>query len=169
MNSADLDIIVAEDNMVQRTYICRLIEGLGYGTIPAEDGSQALDALRTSDAQIVIADYHMPHTNGLELTRQIRGQQLDHYVHIILITGDEKDDVRTLALEAGADDFISKSSDPTALRVRVRSAARLTHHARQLAEQHQMLQEVNNRINADLKAGANAQRALLPAISREIL
>ena len=61
-----LDVILAEDNIVQRTYLARMIKHLGYRTIEAEDGREALELVRTTGAQILISDYHMPHLNGIE-------------------------------------------------------------------------------------------------------
>ncbi|WP_163850813.1 PP2C family protein-serine/threonine phosphatase [Pseudooceanicola aestuarii] len=164
-----LEIVVAEDNLIQRTYLVALIESLGYRTLAAENGQEALDLVKRTGAQIVISDYQMPLVNGIELTRKLRDLDLDHYVHIILITGSEQDDVRLEALEAGADDFLSKGRDPAALQVRIRAATRLIHHARELAEQHRVLREANDRINKDLKAAATAQRQLLPEIKKALL
>lgn len=164
-----LEIIIAEDNLVQRMYLTRVIEKLGYSALPAEDGREALDLVKRTGAQIVVSDYHMPRMDGLDLTKAVRALDLDHYVHIILITGSEQADVRSQALEAGADDFLSKGRDPVALRARVRAATRLIHHARELAEQHRILKEANARINEDLKAAANAQRQLLPDIQKDML
>lgn len=164
-----LEIVVAEDNLIQRTYLARVIEKLGYKAIPAEDGAEALELVKNTGAQIVITDYHMPNVNGIALTRHLRALELDHYVHIILITGLEQGDVRSEALEAGADDFLTKGHDPVALQARLRAASRLIDHARELAEQHRILKEANDRINEDLKTAANAQRQLLPDIHKDIL
>ena len=164
-----LDVILAEDNIVQRTYLARMIEHLGYRTIEAEDGREALELVRTTGAQILISDYNMPHLNGIELTRAVRGLDLDHYVHIIMITGNEHADVGAEALEAGADDFLPKGNDPARLRARMRTASRLICHAGELAEQHRVLKEANDRIQEDLKAAALAQRQLLPDIHKDML
>ena len=164
-----LDVILAEDNIVQRTYLARMIERLGYRTIEAEDGLEALELVRTSGAQILISDYHMPHMNGIELTRAVRGLNLDHYVHIIMITGNEHATLGAEALEAGADDFLPKGNDPARLQARMRTASRLICHARELADQHRILKEANDRIQEDLKAAALAQRQLLPDIHKDIL
>ncbi|MHA6327066.1 PP2C family protein-serine/threonine phosphatase [Roseivivax sp. CAU 1753] len=164
-----LGIIVAEDDLIQRTYLTRVIENLGYKSFPAEDGQEALDLIRKTGAQIVISDYRMPIVDGIELTRQVRRLNLANYVHIILVTGSAEDDVREAALEAGADDFLSKGRNAAALRARLRAASRLIHHSRELADQHRILKEANDRIIEDLKAAANAQRQLLPDIHADIL
>lgn len=163
-----LDVILAEDNIVQRTYLSQMIKHLGYRTIEAEDGREALELVRTTGAQILISDYHMPHLNGVELTRAVRALDLDHYVHIIMITGSGHSGVGAEALDAGADDFLPKGHDPARLQARMRTASRLIYHARELAEQHRVLKEANDRIQEDLKAAALAQRQLLPEIHKEI-
>lgn len=127
--------------------------------------------LQTSRAEILITDYEMPGMNGIDLTRAARSLDLGRYVHIILITGTDAgdSDVRAGALNAGADDFLNKDADPTALKARLRTAMRLIHHGQELAQQHRAMKEANDRINEDLAAAAHAQRNLLPDINTNIL
>lgn len=165
-----LDVIVAEDNLIQRTFLARVIESLGYRPFTAEDGRAALDLVTETGAQILITDYHMPGLDGIELTRRIRQLDLDHYVHIILVTGSANENgVRLEALDAGADDFLGKGRETAGLQARLRVASRLIRHARELAEQHRILKEANDHIHADLVAAANAQHQLLPHLQQDIL
>lgn len=163
-----LEVVVAEDNLIQRTYLAMVIEKLGYKCFTAENGQVALELVRETGAQIVISDYRMPVLDGIELTKQLRQLDLGHYVHIILLTGSAADTVRAAALEAGADDFLSKGRNTAALQARLRAASRLIHHAHELAEQHRVLKEANDRIQEDLKTAANAQRQLLPELHEDI-
>lgn len=165
--TAQLDVILAEDNVVQRTYLARMIQHLGYRTFEAEDGNQALKLVQSTGAQILISDYQMPNLDGIALTRAVRELDLDHYVHIIMVTGNEHTDVGTEALQAGVDDFLPKGHDPARLRARMSTAARLIHHTQELAEQHRILKEANDRIHEDLRAAASAQRQLLPDIHED--
>jgi phosphoserine phosphatase RsbU/P len=167
--TAALDVIIAEDNIVQRTYLARMIEHLGYKTFLAEDGQEALDLVRSTGAQILISDYNMPLLDGIELTRAVRALGLDHYVHIIMMTGEQHRDIGNEALDAGADDFLAKGRDPARLKARLRTASRLISHSRELAEQHRILKEANERIQEDLRSAALAQRQLLPDIHKDIL
>lgn len=166
--SQALTVIVAEDNRLQRVILSRMVESLGYLVLPAEDGQEALDLVRRTDAQIVLSDYQMPELNGIELTRRIRDLDLGHYVHVIMITGREDDAIRSEAFEAGVDDFLAKGQNPVALRARIRSASRLVQHARDLAESNRVLRETHQRLEEDLTAAANAQRQLLPEIHEHI-
>jgi phosphoserine phosphatase RsbU/P len=164
-----IKIIVAEDNPIQREYLSLLINKLGYDPLPAEDGVVALRLLRETDAQIIISDFEMPNLNGIELTRAVRQLALDHYVHIIMITGLNDDDFWREAMDAGADDFLSKASSPAMLKARIRAATRLIFHAMELAERTRALKETHDRINQDLLAAANAQRQLLPDLQDDFL
>lgn len=169
-----IEVIVAEDNIVQRAYMCRLIESIGFASfkaLEAEDGQAALELIKTTRAEILITDYEMPFLNGIELTRAARSLDLDRYVHIILITGSMTGDyeVRSEALDAGADDFLAKQNDQSALKARLKTAMRLIQHGKELEEQHRVLKEANDQINEDLAAAAHAQRNLLPDINTNIL
>ncbi len=164
-----LDVVIAEDNAVQRTYLARMIERLGYRIFEAEDGRAALELICTTGAQILITDYNMPHLNGIELTRALRGMSLDHYVYIIMITSNESTQVGAEALKAGVDDFLPKGNDPARLQARMRAATRMISHAGELAEQHRVLKEANDRIQEDLRTASLAQRQLLPDLQKDIL
>ncbi len=162
-------IVVAEDNSVQRMLICQLIEKLGYEAIQTVDGMEALDKVQNTGSQIVISDFRMPKLNGIELTQKIRELDLDRYVHIIMITGSEEDDVRSEAMRAGVDDFITKGKITLMLKARISAATRLIQHEQELAERTRILKESNDRIQADLRAAAAAQRRLLPDMHGDLL
>ena len=85
-----------------------------------------------------------------------------------MITGNEQDDVRNEALEAGVDDFLNKMRSPVMLKARIRAATRLINHAEELAERNRIVKESNEHIQKDLQAAAEAQRQLLPEIHEEM-
>ncbi|WP_163849364.1 PP2C family protein-serine/threonine phosphatase [Pseudooceanicola aestuarii] len=166
---APLDVVVAGEHPGRRHSLGRLIEGLGYRTLSAADGVEALKLLRHSGAQIVISDCKLPQVDGIGLTRAVRELDLDHYVHIILMTGRDQDDTRSAALAAGADAFLPRERDSAALKARLRAASRFIRHAGDMAGHQRTLRQANERITADLKSAANAQRRLLPARSQRML
>ena len=167
--SAPLKILVAEDNIVQRMYLAKLIETLGYEPVCVEGGREALEQVRDNKIQIVISDYQMPCLNGIQLTQEIRKLDLDYYVYVVMITGNENDEVRGEALEAGVDDFLNKTRSPVMLNARIRAATRLIKHADELAERTRVLKESNDHIQKDLHAAAAAQRQLLPDIKKDLM
>lgn len=167
--SGALKIIVVEDDEIQRLYYCGLINGLGYEAIEAEDGLVALDLVKRTDAQIVISDLQMPNLDGIGLTQAVRDLGLEHYVHIIVLTGADETEIRNDALRAGADDFITKGGGTAMLRARIRAATRLINHATELAKRNRVLKEYNERIQEDLRAAAAAQRQLLPNLQEDLM
>ena len=169
MLTSPLKIVVAEDSELQRLYLCSLINGLGFKAIEAKDGVQALELAAQTSAQIVISDIEMPNMDGISLTREIRELDVDYYIHVILVTGADETDIRDEALEAGADDFITKGSSTAMLKTRLRTATRLITHAAELAERTRTLKETNERIEEDLRTAATAQTQLLPDLKEDIL
>lgn len=130
-----LEIIVAEDNGVQRMYLAGLIRKLGHKTIEAKNGQEAFEALISSHAPIVITDLQMPELDGIELTKKIRATMMDSYIHIIMLTSTRQEKERAMAQEAGVDDFLSKETDIASLRARINTAARLVSHEKKLVMQ----------------------------------
>ena len=119
-------VLVADDDTLNREFLKQLLVSHGYDVLVAEDGASALNILKKPSApQIALLDWEMPGLNGIELCRAIRRDLLDHYVHVLLISGVHPDEHRIAALEAGADDFLPKPYHPDVLLARLRVASRL--------------------------------------------
>ncbi len=107
-------ILVAEDDLVNQRYLTRLLEKMGCDVTLAEDGKEAVEALKDSRFDIVLMDVEMPLMNGLEATRTIRNDEtgcLQPDIPIVALTahamwGDEQ-----RCLHAGMDDYIPKPVD----------------------------------------------------------
>jgi len=107
-------LLVVEDDLVSQRYIMRLLEKMGSEVVLAEDGLQAVDALKAERFDIVLMDVEMPIMNGIEATRAIRQLEtecLNPDVPIIALTahamwGDEQ-----RCKHAGMDDYVPKPVD----------------------------------------------------------
>ncbi len=168
-NVPKLKIIVAEDDEVQRRYLALILSKLGHEALLAENGTEALRLVRETNAPLVISDLDMPGLNGVELAREIRRLELDHYVHIIMVTSGDQVADRKAALDAGVDDFMLKPLDMSRLMTRIRGASRIIQHEIDLAERTRVLKEAKERIENDLQAAAAAQRRLLPKAQGNVL
>lgn len=120
-----MKILIVEDELVSRNKLERLIHSLGYETLVAVDGKEALKIWRSERPRIVITDWIMPKLDGIELCKQIRKAEGSQYTYIIMVTS--KTDTHDLveSLEAGADDFISKPYVKEELAVRIRAGRRI--------------------------------------------
>src|SRR3954454_14313649 len=95
----------------------------GHDVAPAHDGAAAIEALATSDHDVVLLDIALgPGPDGVEVCRRARGAGVESYVMMLTARDGEADIV--LALEAGADDYVTKPVGIAELRSRVRAALR---------------------------------------------
>jgi len=120
-----MKLLVVDDDDIASAVAKKILENAHYEVELAEDGETALEVLRSKEIQIVITDWNMPNTDGIELCRHLRNSPKIGYVYIILVTSrSSKEDV-VRGLESGADDFISKPFEPAELLARVRNAERV--------------------------------------------
>ncbi|MDQ7008042.1 MAG: response regulator [Acidobacteriota bacterium] len=102
-------ILLAEDNPVNRMVAVRILEELGYQVVTAENGFEALAALRSGDFDLLLSDVQMPEMDGIELTRRIRaGEQPGQRLPIVAMTAHAFEEDRRRCLDAGMDDYVCK-------------------------------------------------------------
>jgi phosphoserine phosphatase RsbU/P len=118
-------VLVVEDDPVSRRIVTAALDGLGHEALVAEDGQQAWEQLAAEPMDVVITDWMMPHVDGLELTRRIRGRARERYTWVLLLTMLRGKTSYLDAMRAGADDFMSKPVDNQELHARLRVAERI--------------------------------------------
>ncbi|MBV9434064.1 MAG: PleD family two-component system response regulator [Hyphomicrobiales bacterium] len=91
----------------------------------ALNGPVGLAMVQADECDIVLLDVMMPHMNGLEVCRRIKGDPLTVHIPVVMVTALDQPVDRVAGLEAGADDFLTKPIDEVALIARVRSLVRL--------------------------------------------
>lgn len=112
-------ILLAEDHLDSREAMCALLQAFGFDVVPAVDGAQAVELARDDPPDLILMDIMMPEVDGFEATRRLRGFPETRHVPIITLTAMEGAQAR--ALEAGADDFLSKPINSGRLLEKVRS------------------------------------------------
>ncbi|MEM7250099.1 MAG: response regulator [Pseudomonadota bacterium] len=108
LKPAELRMLLAEDNIVNRKVALGLLGKLGYQADTANDGKQALEAVQADRYDVVLMDVQMPEMDGLEATRQIRNLPQEQQPHVIALTANAMARDRQACLEAGMDDYLSK-------------------------------------------------------------
>jgi diguanylate cyclase (GGDEF)-like protein len=121
-----VNILVADDQPLDRSVLRLALEKWGYTVVEAADGNEAMSHLTGPDAPgLAILDWMMPGMSGLEICEQVRYEGRQRYTYILLLTSkDEKQDLLE-GLSAGADDYIVKPVDMNELQVRLRAGRRI--------------------------------------------
>ncbi len=154
--------ILAVDDLPQNL---RLLDAVlsprGYRVLTATSGEEALEMLPTAGADLVLLDILMPGLDGYEVCRRIRASEEFAYLPVVMITASgEQEKVR--AIEAGADDFVSKPFDQGELLARVASLARIKRYHDTIERQAEELAAWN----VELEARVDAQVAELERVNR---
>ena len=105
-------VLLVEDNPVNQTLARRMLDELGLRSDLAEDGLQALAAMRAKRYDLVLMDCQMPRMDGFQATREIRAMEDDRRsVPIIALTANAMAGDRARVLDAGMDDYLAKPYD----------------------------------------------------------
>lgn len=134
-----MKILLVEDHADSRRNLQRLIERRDHEVVAVASAEEAEDALRTQKFAFLILDWMLPGKSGVELCREIRKQEGGDEMFILLLTARADTEDLELALEAGANDYLTKPLDLDLLNVRLSVAER---QIRDLAERNQARAEL---------------------------
>jgi len=118
-------VLVVDDGEINRALVEAFLSDLDCRLRSAEDGPSALAAIDRETPDLVLLDVQMPGMDGYEVCRRIKAGPRGRLLPVVMLTALDNSNDRVLALEAGADDFMSKPVDRVELVARVRSALRL--------------------------------------------
>lgn len=119
MNLAN--ILVVDDEPQIRRVMRTSLTGQGYFVEDAKTGDEALERFRANRFDLVLLDMNMPGLSGLETCREIRGSS---DVSIIMLTVRNTEEDKVAALDAGADDYVTKPFSMPELLARIRASLR---------------------------------------------
>jgi CheY-like chemotaxis protein len=108
-------LIVDDDPLIRKLTTTTLQDVAGYRLREAGDGVQALEAAVEDRPEIVFLDYDMPRLNGIETCRRLRSDPGTADATIVMLTGMSDGEHQDLAVDAGADLFLTKPFSPLRL------------------------------------------------------
>ena len=117
-------ILVVDDNADNREILAARLASQGYQTASANDGEEALQAVRALLPDLILLDVMMPKLDGFAVTRQLRADAALPYIPIILVTAKAALQDVVHGLDTGADEYLTKPVEHAALVARVRANLR---------------------------------------------
>jgi two-component system, cell cycle sensor histidine kinase and response regulator CckA len=141
-----MKILLVEDHQESRKHLQRLLEGRGHEITAVESAEKAEAALLAQHFPFLILDWMLPGKSGLELCRELRAQAQNDNVFILLVTARAEAEDLEQALEAGANDYLTKPLDLRLLSIRLSVAERRIEELAERAQARAELQETVKRM-----------------------
>jgi len=112
-------LLVVDDNATNRDVLSRRLELLGYGVAMAENGRDAMLAVRSRAFDLVLLDIMMPEMDGYEVLDRLKADPALRHIPVIMISGLDELESVAKCIQMGAEDYLPKPSNPTLLKARV--------------------------------------------------
>ncbi|GAB4374325.1 MAG: response regulator [Deltaproteobacteria bacterium] len=117
--SGRLTVLIVDDEETVVDVMGAILKSRGFDTESANDGVEGLEKAKDTPPDIILLDYSMPRMNGVETCRRLKNDPATMAIPVVMFTSSRDPEIRIHALQAGANDFLSKPVDSTELVVRV--------------------------------------------------
>lgn len=117
-------ILVVDDEPAIREMLCMALEAASFSVIQAENAQQAHAQIIDRHPNLVLLDWMMPGTSGLELLRRLRRDPLTETTPVIMLTAKAEEGGKVVGLDSGADDYVAKPFSPRELIARIKAVLR---------------------------------------------
>jgi len=117
-------ILIADDEPNQRELLAFNLTQEGFIVHRAHDGQEALEKIEDINPDLVILDWMMPVYSGIDLCRKLRDRPETRGLPVIMLSARGEESDRTLGLDTGADDYLTKPFSPKELVARVKALLR---------------------------------------------
>jgi two-component system, OmpR family, KDP operon response regulator KdpE len=122
LNENQSTVLIVDDEPSIRISLRTILSGLGFAVVEAARGEEAVSLVRTAQFDIVLLDINIPGLGGIEVCRLMRKNA--PLLPIVMLTVQSSEDRKVEALDAGADDYITKPFQLRELIARIRAAVR---------------------------------------------
>lgn len=117
-------VLIADDEPNQLELLSFNLSEAGFDVLRAHDGQEALTIAREDIPDVLIVDWMMPLMSGVDVCRQLRADRDTRHMPIIMLSARGEEGDRTLGLDNGADDYMSKPFSPRELISRIKALLR---------------------------------------------
>lgn len=124
--SSTKKVLIVDDEAPIREMIAVALEMAGYECLEAENANQAHALIVDNKPDMVLLDWMMPGTSGVDFARRLRKDEMTADMPIIMLTAKGEEENKIKGLESGADDFITKPFSPRELVARLKAVLRRT-------------------------------------------
>ncbi|MGO9315204.1 MAG: response regulator [Syntrophobacteraceae bacterium] len=105
----DLTVLIVDDFLTMRRIVRKILRDLDFQNIlEAEDGSAALDILKTTKVDLIVSDWNMPRMTGLELLKEVRGNDSFKDTPFLMVTAEAQKENIVEAVKARVSNYIVK-------------------------------------------------------------
>ena len=123
-------ILIVDDDAETLRLVRLMLQREGFEVIAASDGFQALDMAKSDTPDLILLDIMMPKPDGLEVTRHLRSDALTQQIPIVMFTAKTQVEDKILGFEAGADDYVTKPTQPRELVAHIKAVLARTWRVR---------------------------------------
>ena len=155
-------ILVVDDEPQNIRLLQIRLQADGYAVLAANSGQEALELIQENAPDLILLDIMMPGMNGFEVCQRIRAEEATQFIPVVMVTALAEQGDRIKAIEAGADDFISKPFDSHEVLARVRSLVRIKKYHDALEQANRELRMHNERLDKELQMASEIQDSLMP-------
>jgi sigma-B regulation protein RsbU (phosphoserine phosphatase) len=155
-------VLIVDDIAVNLKILRAILKRAGHEVVEASSGQEALRIVRESPPDLVLLDVMMPGMDGYEVCLTLKRDPATAAIPVLFVSALGEVTDRIKGLDVGAEDYLSKPFDNGEVVARVKAQLRLRHLTRSLERLNRDLVEKQRRLEEDLAAAAEIQRALLP-------
>lgn len=144
-------ILAVDDDETNLRILDGMLIPMGYKVLRAHDGVEAISIANSSEIDLILLDVMMPKMDGFETTKILKTSDKTKFIPIVMVTALNEVYHRVKALEAGADDFLTKPVEISELRARVKSLIKVKAYNDFMVDSKNFLEEEVRKKTIELK------------------
>lgn len=148
-------ILVIEDDPMNNRLLTTILTRLGYAADAAFDGLSGLAKVESAPPDLILLDLDLPGVDGYEVARRLKHSAKTRIIPIVVVSSFTEVENRIRALDAGADDFLSKPIDQVELRARCQSLLKVKVYNDHMVSHKKILEEEVDKQTSQLRQAFN--------------